>query len=286
MPPPSDNAYPKAFDLQGHRGARGLAPENTIPSFLKALECGVNTLECDVVISKDKRVVISHEPWFSHEISTAPDGKPIDAASEKRFNIYEMTYDEILRFDVGKRGHTRFPRQQAMPAIKPLLSEMFRETEAYTIKHRLPAVRFNIEIKSTPDGDGKFHPVPAEFAELLYKEIHQAGMITRTTVQSFDVRALQAMREIDSTLSLALLVENTLTLNENLWRLGFTPDIYSPYYRLVNADLVAALRAHRIKLIPWTVNDLDEMKRLLELGVDGIITDYPDIAKTIHKREN
>lgn len=283
--PPSEARQTKqfSFDLQGHRGARGLAPENTIPAFLKALEYGVNTLECDVVVSKDKRIVISHEPWFSHEISTAPDGTPVDATMEKHFNIYEMTYDEILRFDVGKRGHARFPRQQPMPAVKPLLSEMFREVESYCSKHKLPPVRFNIEIKSTPEGDGKFHPAPEEFAELLYKEIHQAGMIARTTVQSFDVRALQAMRKIDSTLSLALLVENSLTLSENLWRLGFTPEIYSPYYRLVNAELVKEVHARRIKLIPWTVNELEEMTRLLELGVDGLITDYPDLASTIHK---
>lgn len=105
-PPSPVTSYPKVFDLQGHRGARGLAPENTIPSFLKALEYGVNTLECDVVVSKDKRIVVSHEPWFSHEISTAPDGTPINAATEKQFNIYEMSYNEILRFDVGKRART------------------------------------------------------------------------------------------------------------------------------------------------------------------------------------
>lgn len=286
QPPPFTMSTPqqKAFDLQGHRGARGLMPENTIPGFLKALEFGVNTLECDVVVSKDKRIVVSHEPWFSSEISTAPNDKPIEKSEERRFNLYEMTYDEILRFDVGKRGHPRFPKQQAMPAIKPLLSEVFREVEAYCIKHHLPPVRFNIEIKSTPEGDGKFHPPPQEFAELLYKELHEAGMLTRTTVQSFDVRALQAMRAIDSTVELSLLVENTLSLNENLWRLGFTPEVYSPYYRLVTPELVAEVHRRRMKIIPWTVNDVEEMKRLLELGVDGIITDYPDLASPFHQR--
>jgi len=285
-PPSPVTSYPKVFDLQGHRGARGLAPENTIPSFLKALEYGVNTLECDVVVSKDKRIVVSHEPWFSHEISTAPDGTPINAATEKQFNIYEMSYNEILRFDVGKRGHARFPRQQPMPAVKPLLSEVFREVDAYCLRHNLQPVRFNIEIKSTPEGDGKFHPAPEEFAKLLYNELQQADMIARATVQSFDVRALQAMHKLDSTLSLALLVENTMSLRENLQRLGFTPDIYSPYYRLVNAELVAQVHQRGMKLIPWTVNSLSDMKALLELGVDGLITDYPDSASTIHKYKN
>jgi glycerophosphoryl diester phosphodiesterase len=285
-PPSPVTSYPKVFDLQGHRGARGLAPENTIPSFLKALEYGVNTLECDVVVSKDKRIVVSHEPWFSHEISTAPDGTPINAATEKQFNIYEMSYNEILRFDVGKRGHARFPRQQPMPAVKPLLSEVFREVDAYCLRHNLQPVRFNIEIKSTPEGDGKFHPAPEEFAKLLYNELQQADIIARATVQSFDVRALQAMHKLDSTLSLALLVENTMSLRENLQRLGFTPDIYSPYYRLVNAELVAQVHQRGMKLIPWTVNSLSDMKALLELGVDGLITDYPDSASTIHKYKN
>jgi glycerophosphoryl diester phosphodiesterase len=285
-PPSPVTSYPKVFDLQGHRGARGLAPENTIPSFLKALEYGVNTLECDVVVSKDKRIVVSHEPWFSHEISTAPDGTPINAATEKQFNIYEMSYNEILRFDVGKRGHARFPRQQPMPAVKPLLSEVFREVDAYCLRHNLQPVRFNIEIKSTPEGDGKFHPAPEEFAKLLYNELQQADMIARATVQSFDVRALQAMHKLDSTLSLALLVENTMSLRENLQRLGFTPDIYSPYYRLVNAELVAQVHQRGMKLIAWTVNSLSDIKALLELGVDGLITDYPDSASTIHKHKN
>ncbi len=285
-PPSPVTSYPKVFDLQGHRGARGLAPENTIPSFLKALEYGVNTLECDVVVSKDKRIVVSHEPWFSHEISTAPDGTPINAATEKQFNIYEMSYNEILRFDVGKRGHARFPRQQPMPAVKPLLSDVFREVDAYCLRHNLQPVRFNIEIKSTPEGDGKFHPAPEEFAKLLYNELQQADMIARATVQSFDVRALQAMHKLDSTLSLALLVENTMSLRENLQRLGFTPDIYSPYYRLVNAELVAQVHQRGMKLIAWTVNSLSDMKALLELGVDGLITDYPDSASTIHKHKN
>jgi glycerophosphoryl diester phosphodiesterase len=238
------------------------------------------------VVSKDKRIVVSHEPWFSHEISTAPDGTPINAATEKQFNIYEMSYNEILRFDVGKRGHARFPRQQPMPAVKPLLSEVFREVDAYCLRHNLQPVRFNIEIKSTPEGDGKFHPAPEEFAKLLYNELQQADIIARATVQSFDVRALQAMHKLDSTLSLALLVENTMSLRENLQRLGFTPDIYSPYYRLVNAELVAQVHQRGMKLIPWTVNSLSDMKALLELGVDGLITDYPDSASTIHKHKN
>ncbi|KER10677.1 MAG: hypothetical protein HY22_02290 [[Candidatus Thermochlorobacteriaceae] bacterium GBChlB] len=281
--PMSNGTFPKEFDLQGHRGARGLLPENTIPAFLKALEFGVNTLELDVVISKDNKVVISHEPWFSSEISSTPDGTPIEKSNETSYNIYQLTYEDIARFDVGKRGHPRFPKQQPMPASKPLVAEMVRQVDSLCRKKNLPLVRFNVEIKCTPEGDGKFHPEPKEFARLVYTDLNTLGVLARSTVQSFDVRALHAMREIDSSVCLALLVENNLGFQENLSRLNFIPEIYSPYFKLVDETLVRETHSRKMKLIPWTVNDLDEMKRLLILGVDGIITDYPDIAAQIHK---
>ena len=114
-----------AFDVEGHRGCRGLMPENTIPAMLKALDLGVTTLELDVVITKDNKVLVSHEPWFESEITTKPDGSFIKPGEEMQYNIFQMNYEEIVKYDVGMKPHPRFPRQQKIKAIKPLLTDLF-----------------------------------------------------------------------------------------------------------------------------------------------------------------
>jgi len=135
------------IEIEGHRGARGWLPENTIPSFIKALELGVDTLELDVIISQDNQIVISHEPWFSSVISLDKNGKPIPEDREKEFNLYKMNYAEIKLYDVGSRGNKNFPEQQKMKVYKPLLKDVFRETQKYIQKNNLKPVRYNIEIK-------------------------------------------------------------------------------------------------------------------------------------------
>ncbi|MFQ5572128.1 MAG: glycerophosphodiester phosphodiesterase family protein, partial [Rhodothermales bacterium] len=271
------------FDLQGHRGARGLRPENTIPAFLHALELGVTTLEMDVVIAKDGTVVVSHEPWFSGTICSLPSGEPVPIDRHKEYRIFEMTYDEVARFDCGSRGHFRFPRQQRMKAAKPRLRDVIEAAETYVRKHRRPPVQYNIETKSRPEWDGVFHPDPVTFTLGLYDVLLQTGVKDRTTLQSFDVRTLQAARRADQAWRLALLVdaENDLGLAANIETLGFTPHIYSPHYRLVDEALLREAHTHSMLVIPWTVNTLEEMQRLKALGVDGLITDYPDIGVTL-----
>jgi glycerophosphoryl diester phosphodiesterase len=269
------------FDFEGHRGARGLLPENTIPSFLKALEFGVTTLEMDVVITKDHQVVLSHEPYLSSEICSKPDGTPISPSEEKSFNIYQMTFAELSRYDCGKRGHARFPQQQPQPAIKPLLRDVIASVENACKEKGLQPVFYNIETKSTPEGDDVFHPRPAEFARLVYEEVKRNGVLDRTFFQSFDERTLESLYAIDRDLYFCLLVENRNGLEHNLNRLSFTPQIYSPHYRLVTPELVADVKQRGIKLIVWTVNTLEEMKRLKAMGVDGIITDYPNLKSAL-----
>ncbi len=269
------------FDFEGHRGARGLLPENTLPSFLKALEFGVTTLEMDVVITKDHQVVLSHEPYLSSEICSKPDGTPISPSEEKASNIYQMTFAELSRYDCGKRGHARFPQQQPQPAIKPLLRDVIASVETACKEKGLQPVFYNIETKSTPEGDGVFHPRPAEFARLVYEEVKRNGVLDRTFFQSFDERTLESLYAIDRDLYFCLLVENRNGLEHNLNRLSFTPQIYSPHYRLVTPELVADVKQRGIKLIVWTVNTLEEMKRLKAMGVDGIITDYPNLKSVL-----
>jgi glycerophosphoryl diester phosphodiesterase len=271
--------FDREFDLQGHRGARGLYPENSIEGFLAAVDLMVNTLEMDVVISKDLEVVVSHEPWISSTICWGLNDKPV--AEGKGLNIYEMTYAEISNYNCGSQKHPDFPLQAKMSTFKPLLSEVVTEVESSIEQLQIDPVKYNIEIKSTPEGDNVYHPEPKEFCQLVYNQIVESGIKEKTIIQSFDVRSLRAMKQLDSSIPVALLIYESQGFEADLEKLGFTPEIYSPYYKLVDEQLVNSCKTNGIQLIPWTVNDEDDMLELLELGVDGLITDYPDVALTL-----
>lgn len=267
------------IDKQGHRGCRGLMPENTIPAMIRAIDLGVNTLEMDVVISADKQVVVSHEPFFNHEISTKPDGKYIDKNEERSLNIYKMNYDDIIKFDVGIKPHERFPRQEKINAVKPLLSDLVDSVENYCRTKNKPVPNYNIEIKSEPSTDGIFHPSPKEFTDLVVKIIIEKGIDKRTNIQSFDFRPLQYLRQQYPSIKIAMLIEgdDKSSFEEQLNDLGFTPEIYSPEHSMVNSDLIQRCHNKKMKLIPWTVNDKNIMQKLISLGVDGVISDYPEL---------
>ena len=267
------------FDKQGHRGCRGLMPENTIPAMIKALQLGVTTLELDVVISKDSQVVVSHDPFFGWEISTNPEGNNIMATDEKQYNLYQMNYVEIMRWDVGSKPHPRFPKQEKTIAVKPLLEVLIDSVELYIRQHKMLPVQYNIETKSMPSTDNIYHPAPEKFTDLVMQVVKKKKLEKRTIIQSFDQRTLQVMHKKYPQIRTALLVEgyNKKTAADNLASLGFTPAIYSPEYSLVNPELVTYCHANGMKLIPWTVNDKKSIDRLKEMNVDGIISDYPDL---------
>ncbi|MCC7505360.1 MAG: glycerophosphodiester phosphodiesterase [Saprospiraceae bacterium] len=263
------------FDWQGHRGCRGLLPENTIPAFLRAAEIPeVTTLELDLAISKDNKLIVSHEPWFHPEICRLPNGDTIPQADAERHLLYQMTQQEIKAWDCGSWGHPRFPQQQKMKAFKPAFRDV---VFAVRRAHQERPIRWNIEIKSEPQWDGLRHPPVAEFARLVVDEIRFLHIDSMVTVQSFDVRALQEVHKLAPQIKLALLVENQNGFQWNLDALGFQPAIYSPYYEFVDKKLVEDCHKRGIYLIPWTVNDKAAMQKLIDLGVDGIITDYPNL---------
>ena len=274
-----ETAFNVDFELQGHRGSRGLFPENSIEGFVAAVELQVNTVEMDVIISKDKKVVVSHEPWISSIICVGPDDTTVQDG--KGLNMYKMDYAEIVEYDCGITPHPDFPLQAKINTVKPLLSDVATEVESNASALELPPLNYNIEIKSTPEGDNVFHPEPEEFCQLVYKQIVDSGIKERTTIQSFDVRSLQTIKKIDSSVPVALLIYETQGFEKDLEKLGFTPEVYSPYFKLVDEDLISSCKQNGIRLIPWTVNEEDDMVRLIELGVDGIITDYPDVALTL-----
>jgi glycerophosphoryl diester phosphodiesterase len=267
------------FDKQGHRGCRGLMPENTVPALLTALQLGVTTLEMDVVITKDKKVVLSHEPFFNHEISTKADGSSVTEKEERSLNIFKMTYDEVKKFDVGLKPHPRFPQQQKIAAYKPLLSDLLDSVQQYMMMARRPLPFFNIETKSMPATDDVFHPKPAEFVELLMAVIKEKEIEDRVIIQSFDFRTLQYLHQKYPQIKTAMLIEDydKRSIEKQIEALGFLPTIYSPHYSLVNEALLKYCHERKIKVIPWTVNKKEEIERLTKMGVDGIITDYPNL---------
>lgn len=261
------------FDWQGHRGARGLLPENANAGFIKAMELGVNTLELDIVISKDKQVVVSHDPYMSSKICLDKNGQEIE--DEKAMNIYQMDYAEVRACDCGSKGNERFPQQEKQPASKPLLKEVIMLADHYKKVAREEFIRFNIEIKSRPSWYNSFCPEPEEYVDLVLKDIGDT-LDGRLTLQSFDNNVLEELNKRKGNFKISQLVENTEGFKANLEKLSFLPDIYSPYYLFVTKEMVETLHAKDIKIIPWTINDEEAMQKLIDLGVDGIITDYPD----------
>lgn len=277
----SAQVYIPRFDVQGHRGARGLMPENTIPGFLMALDSGVTTLEMDLAISKDKQVIVSHEPWMSASFCLDSLGNEIKPKEEKKFNIYKMTYAQVRKFDCGSKLNERFPAQQKFKAEKPLLREVILTVEKHIRNKTLYEVDYNIEIKSEKESDSKFHPKPAEFSDLVYNLIDQYLPWDRVVIQSFDFRVLKYWHEKYPEVRLAALVENLNTIDENIKELGFKPSIYSPDYKLLSKSEVKRVHALGMRLVPWTVNETADMEELKSWGVDGIITDYPDRARQL-----
>ena len=271
--------YIPKFDVQGHRGARGLMPENSIPGFLLALDSGVTTLELDVVITKDKHVIVSHEPWMSATICQDSLGNAIQEKDEKKLNIYSLTYEQVKQYDCGSRGNKDFPRQQKMVSTKPLLSDLIAAAEYHIKSYGMYEVDYNIEIKSTAGSDKKFHPPIEEFSDLVYKLVDEYLPLERVVIQSFDFRVLKYWHKKYPHIRLSALVQNTKSIESNLQDLGFKPHAYSPYFKLLTRDKVQYLRSQKIRVIPWTVNEVSDMLSLKGMGVDGFITDYPDRAR-------
>ncbi len=242
------------FDIQGHRGARGLYPENSILGFIAAVKLGINTLEMDVVVSKDGELVVSHEPWMNEEICG------VRESGKDKNNIYALNYADIAKIDCGSKVNSRFPEQQKFFSAKPRLRDVIDSVELYLQAHHLPPVLYNIETKTTPDGDDKFHPAPKPFVQLLYELLKEKNILSKCVIQSFDERTLQVLHEIDSSVKTALLVFNADGLEKNIQRLGFIPNIYSPNFILVNKKMVKACHKRRMQIIPWTVNEEKKMR--------------------------
>ena len=277
----SDEKFPAFFQV-GHRGARGLMPENTIPAMEKGIEAGANTVEMDVHLTKDGQVLVYHDESFDPNYTSMPDGADIPKDKRKDFTFYQMDYAQIRKFIIGKKDYPAFPQQQRLATYTPLLSELIDSVDAYTKAHRLPSVFYLIEIKSKEKTDGFEQPAPEEYMKILMQVLNQKNLKKRLFIQSFDMRPLQVLHREYPHIKLGFLTgDKKKTFEENLIRLGFTPFFYNPSSNLVTTELIQKCHSKNIMMEPWTVNTIDEMNKLKSMGVDGIITDYPNLFKQL-----
>jgi len=267
--------------VYGHRGARGLFPENTLPGFIYAANLGLAGIEMDVVISKDNKVVVSHEPWMNPKTCTKPNHSKVGFLRRK--NLYRMNYADIKLYDCGLRGNSGFTKQKKIAAYKPLLSEVVEQVEKalHHAKHPLPI--YIIEIKSNWITDNKLHPPPEEFVRLVLDEIKPFGINERILIQSFDMRPLDIIHKINPGIMLGMLVRSPRFIRRRMKALSFTPHTCGTYYKLTSERWVKRIHSLGMKSLVWTENEKSDMLNHLKMGVDGIITDYPEMALEVVK---
>ena len=267
------------IDYQAHRGGRGLMPENTIVAMLAVMDNKkVTTLEMDLAITKDKQVVVSHDPILNPLITTKPDGSFIKASELNKNIIYQMDYAALEKYDVGLKMHPGFTGQKklaaSIPTLRSLIDSVEKKSKAIGRK-----MNYNIEIKSVEGKDGTEHPAPDEFVELVVSTLEKKNILDRTSLQSFDLRPLRVLHEKYPNIKTAYLVfgEACANAEKQIALLGFQPTMYSPEYKYVNKAMVDYCHQKNIQVIPWTVNTKEEINTLIQLKVDGIITDYPNL---------
>ena len=286
------------FDLQGHRGARGLAPENTLPAFAAALSLGVTTLELDTAITRDGAIVVSHDPSLNPAITRGPDGAYLKAKGPA---IHALDFAELQRHDVGRinpeSSYARQqPEQKAVDGTRiPRLGDVF----ALVRRAGNQDVRFNIETKVSPLAPGETLP-PAEFADRLLAAIYANGMSERVSIQSFDWRTLQRTQQAAPEIPTVYLSAQQSWLDNigasrpegSAWTAGFQARdhggsvprmvkaaggrVWSPFFGDVDQAKIAEAHALGLAVVVWTVNAPADIERMLDLKVDGIISDRPD----------
>lgn len=277
----SNHHMVRTFDKQAHRGGRGLMPENTIASEKNAIDYNC-TLEMDLQMSKDRKIVVSHDAYFNSDFCLTPEGDTMSKKDGLSRLIYNMPFDSVAKYDVGLKPYPAFPKQKKIHAIKPLLRILIDSVEAYA-KEKHQVIHYNIEIKSNPKYDGKYYSTLEQYVDSAMKIILEKGIASQTMMQSFDVRALRMIHEKYPKVQTSFLVgaNDKKTAQGYIDELGFKPSIFSPEFSLVTPELVKAFHEKHILVIPWTPDKLEEMQHLKDMGVDGEITDYPELFQQL-----
>jgi len=276
----------ESIDLQAHRGGAGLMPENTVSSIKNALDLNVNTLEFDLQVSKDRKAVVSHDNYFHPRYSMRPDSTLIQKEDPKEY-LYTMPYDSIAKYDVGLRFVDRWPDQRKVSEHKPLASDLIDFAESYAKEKGLSAPRYNIEIKSkTGKGEGKLWPDYREFCDVCIPVLLSKNLGDRLVVQSFDIRALEYIHSRYPSVKLSFLTDKENEIADILASLSFTPEWWSPHFSVVTRENVAYCHALGIKVVPWTVDEPDDIIRMAAAGADAIISNYPDRLISLLREKN
>ena len=275
-------------DVQAHRGGMGLMPANTLHAMKNAVDLNVNTLELDIVVTKDKKVILSHDKYFTAEETTRPDGTPMKKEDPREY-MWKMTYEEIAKYDVGMRQHPNYPEQKTLPAIRPLLSDVLSTIEKYTREKGMAPMRYNIEIKADPNWNGGIEgvdwPVYNEMVDICLGVILPFDLGDRLIIQTFDERALAYMNQKYPELHLSYLVggeevrwlENKeMDFDAILGNIGFVPEWFSPASIFVTKSCVDEAHRRGMKVVTWTVDNKEDMIRMIDAEVDAIISNYPN----------
>ena len=279
-------AFTQKIEVAGHYGARGLVPENTIPSFLRALHEGVTGLHIGVAISGDGKVIVSSEPWMSSRICTDSLGRNIPVSEDKKLNIFTMSLKEIQSYDCGNKYLPEFPNQEKISVPKPLLHEMIATTERLIKSDRLSLPVYNIEIISGLTGDYIYHPPPDEYLTLVIDLIDQYLPRERVKILSADFRVLLILNQDYPDIQGGLIFETPLSVQQIDDSLGFVPSTLHPDQVHVTERLINDAHSKKSRVVPFTVNRTMDMLDHINMGVDGIITDYPDSARVIRLTRN
>ncbi len=260
-------------EIYGHRGFRGKFPENSLIGFQKAIELGITGIELDVVVNRDRQLVISHEPYFQREFCLDSSGKEIQRENE--FNIYELTQSEISKFDCGTKFYSKFPDQQKIKSTKPSFQEFIEKID-------LRNVILLLEIKSNPKQYNVSQPKPTEFCEFILDELKNYPIKSNVRIMSFDSQILEEIHKKDRTYPLIYLTYLPKPTSFLLKKLTFKPFGLGMFYPTINKKKVKSLHQKNIKLYAWTVNSTADKTEMTKIGVDAIITDFPD-SPTIPK---
>jgi glycerophosphoryl diester phosphodiesterase len=271
----------KKTEIHGHRGCRGYFPENTLIGFKHALELQVDAIELDVVMSKDLEVVVSHEYFMHHKKCLKPNLKAISKEEETSLFLYQMNYEQIKTFDCGLLAHPEYPLLKICAAYKPLLNEVIEAVNQACKNAGKASPIYNIEIKSEPLLIGKSQPDYELFVNTVLKVISNFSLEGQVIIQSFDKEILRSIKRINERINLSLLIEDDKNPFKHIEELGFKPDILASDYIFLNETNASKLQAEQIKVFAFTVNQINDIQRMLDFGVDAIITDYPDVAAKV-----
>ncbi len=266
------------FSAEAHRGGRGLMPENTIVAMLDAMKYDkVTTLEMDTHITKDNQVVVTHDDYLSPGFMLTPEGKEIPVSDAKKYPIFQMDYKLLKTFDIGTKVNAGFKQQKKIKTYIPLLADLIDSVQNEIKLKGKKQYFYNIETKCDVQGDNVVNPTPEVFVKLLMDVIEKKKITPFVVIQSFDKRTIQIINKKYPKVRTSFLVSNKKSYEENIADLGFKPFILSTEWKMVNAELIRKAHADGVKIVPWTVNTVDDINKLKTLKVDGIITDYPNL---------